>query len=465
MHYPSGPGAPEMRLRLIISALTLALFVGLASLVSLLNGMLERSHRLDNLHREAQAITTVAGEFLRYQGIEFLESHRAPLERALAATNARSLFLVDAKAPSRPLAVWLDQPPASLLDPDATTSARGWGWGWLNPARRLRTDDGEQIQLSLHPEHAWYALMAPMPTSHAPEQFIGVVLEVDDALAAMRRQWHQAVFAILGAVALGLGLSFYLNAIIRGDLARLGQRLQARIADEDPQQRKAAPRMREFAELDRAVALMDHLERTAIARALAEAPGEQLEQEARARRRVLMPQTLTACRDWEVLTTLVGAADGAFQVQVDGGCSLLVALGRVTSDAEACNAATWWARALAWGLGPSEVWLPAVRERFTELFGAGAEVMVERFPRPIAARRATAHPAPIRLPNGLICQAALEPVAARLAIDWCANVAADCELEQLSDELDRLLTEEDGPGGALLIARLKTPSERSAASG
>lgn len=452
-----------MRLRLLIGVLTLSLFVGLALLVSLLNGALERHHRLDNLRLEARAIATVVSEFLVHHGSDGLESRRPHLERALAATRARSVFLVTAGEPSRPLSVWLDRPPESLLDPvkPRTTSP----WDWLGLGGVPRTTDGESIRLHLESdiEHSWFALMTAVDPSAPLAQRIGVVLTVEDAVAAMYRQWHQALFAVIGAALLGVALAVYLNWMLAGDLERLGHRLQARIEDAAPERMGSAPRIREFAELDRAVGLMDGLERTAIARELAEAPAEDLGDAARAQRRVLLPRVRFACRDWEILTTLVGAAEGAFHVQAECGCALHVVLGRVSGEAEACNAATWWERTLAWGLGPAEVWLPGLRARFAELFGPDAEVWIERFPRPLGApgtdTRTGLHS------NGLICQTLLEPVEARLAHDWCANSAPECELDALAEELDRLLGESDGPGGALLLARVRTPLDPSGTSG
>lgn len=453
-----------MRLRILIGALTLSLFVGLALLVSLLNGALERHHRLDNLRLEAQAIATVVSAFLRHHGPEHLESQRASLERALAATRARSVFLVAADAPSRPLAVWLDRPPASLLDPVAPVTASPWGW--FDPEHTPRTANDESLRLHLDadPAQAWFALVTTVDPNAPPDRRIGVVLRAEDAVAAMQRQWHQAVLAVLGAAVLGVVLALYLNWMLGRDLDRLGRRLQARIEETEPERSGAAPWVREFAELDRAVGLMDSLERTAIARELAEAPAQALGDETGARRRVLLPRVHSACRDWEILTTLVGAAEGAFQVQVECGCSLHVVLGRVCGDVEACKAATWWERALAWGLGPAEVWLPDLRARFVELFGPETEVRIERFPRPLGARSAEAHPGLNTLSDGLLCQTLLEPVESRLAYDWCANAAPGCELEQLADELDRLLSEAEGPGGALLLARLRTPPAPSGTS-
>lgn len=435
-----------MRLRVLVTVLTLSLFVGFATLVSLLSIVLERKQCVGNLHLEARAISAVLSEHLKHAGLDALESRQAHLERALSASLARSVFLVTEDL-SRPLAIWRDPPPASLLNRSASTRTSRWSGFGLFLTPRVEVEETLYLALGAEPSGPWFALISAVDPADPHTLRIGVVLKADAAARSVQQQWQRAQLMIPGAALLGMLVALFLNRILERDLMRVERRVQARIKPRGATRIEALaqPRIREFFELDVAVGLVERLERRSIAREYARTPIEDLVKRARTQRRLLQPRITRHCCHWDILTTLSGQAAGAFHVQHVHDGALYVILGHTSSDEQACNAATWWTRTLAQVPLGSQAWLSETRARCIDCFGPDTRIWIERFPHPFGLHSQSR--------NTLICKGVLDPRDEALIQQWCISAMPGCQPQELADELDALLNASDRQGGAVLIAR------------
>ena len=413
-------------MRVLILVLVTALFTGLAAVASVYAWWLEREQRLSNLHGEAEAVGVTVSEFLVEQGLEVFDERRGKLEQALAHTSVRSVFL----------------PPE---DDQPVRHALSAPHDYALPEGASRLHDGSHTVsggVRHHGDEAFYTAYVSATREGGRPVIVGIELDAGSLVDARQTFAWRASAGVGVALLMGVLVSSGLVLFFNRQLGHLRQRLNARRMGEQIVDSFApVPMVTEFAELDRAAALMDSLELAAARREWRDTVMAAQQDDPVARHQVLMPPVQWRTNQWTVWLGLVGPAEGHFHAAPVDAPTGQAALGMVADNRSACLAATWWERQLE--AGPHSVdELHRLRESFHGLFGADARI-----------RLLDLALAPDTPGGGWYFDGTMEDEAREWFTAWVRGSSA-AGAGQLAAELETLASREGAAAaGAVLIAR------------